>query len=781
MGDIMSKRNKSSKSDKIKEMMREISDIPGIIGDAKRKQLELKYGELQTFNIHIKMHNDKINRKNKKNNVSKTKDNNYGVRKETKIQSSIKKQSINIYNHKSSVFNSRKKQSGNIHNPKSSGFNSKNKQLKNKPVKKSIIENLQKDQLDIISKIKDSIKQGYEYIILEANAGNSEIAVKLAEDFEDSIILTANEKGQNKYNRRYKLRDNDKIHLSNHSDAFEELKDISKRKLLIVDDAHRLDENIVNMFSYSIDLSQFEKSLIDNFECKVEDLEHKDYTLWLDFINHLSLNDKWINRVVECIKENHENWICSYDYYNYPKLSFLPLNIGNLAKKYWLAKGEICIFISPTILDSKLFASELGFDGLNVKYIHRDLPFNRHDWIYAKNSVDMSNENNKELIIPVIKEILEMHPKDKGLIYTGKADYTYFIKNHVDDKRLMAYENFNYYKRFQEFRNSSNSVILSHSLEDGIEFPYDHCNFQIIIKQHNSSYNKRAIIKNNESNWYSYKQIINILQMFQGVTDSKKNHCKTYVLDENILKSIRIDILENNFLPKYVLDLIADMDMIDYGLISQNLKKQFGVYYLFDYIVPKREKYKNYDEKNKELSKKIWNYKKYDKEMPMVFKKEFELFTDEYIRAISELSNQVIDDKTNKLALVCVPSSTTQRDKTASVRESINYISKHYLEMESDWGLKKEILNCGDLLVRTKDVKTSHLAKEEDSRPSYGEHMNSIKCTENEILEMDDVTFIILDDISTRGTVMDACEDKLIQKGVKKRNIYKFAIFKTLW
>lgn len=179
MGDIMSKRNKSSKSDKIKEMMREISDIPGIIGDAKRKQLELKYGELQTFNIHIKMHNDKINRKNKKNNVSKTKDNNYGVRKETKIQSSIKKQSINIYNHKSSVFNSRKKQSGNIHNPKLSGFNSKNKQLKNKPVKKSIIENLQKDQLDIISKIKDSIKQGYEYIILEANAGNWTFCCKI--------------------------------------------------------------------------------------------------------------------------------------------------------------------------------------------------------------------------------------------------------------------------------------------------------------------------------------------------------------------------------------------------------------------------------------------------------------------------------------------------------------------------------------------------------------------------------------------------------------------------
>ena len=44
---------------------------------------------------------------------------------------------------------------------------------------------------------------------------------------------------------------------------------------------------------------------------------------------------------------------------------------------------------------------------------------------------------------------------------------------------------------------------------------------------------------------------------------------------------------------------------------------------------------------------------------------------------------------------------------------------------------------------------------------------------------MEDVAFIILDDISTRGTIMNACEDILINNGVKKQNIYKFALFKT--
>ena len=87
--------------------------------------------------------------------------------------------------------------------------------------------------------------------------------------------------------------------------------------------------------------------------------------------------DDEIMRVQSCIEENPENWICSYDdFLDEKKLIFYPLNIGNLAKKYWFTMGQVCILISSTILDFDLFVNELGLDSSKVKFIQHDLPIN---------------------------------------------------------------------------------------------------------------------------------------------------------------------------------------------------------------------------------------------------------------------------------------------------------------------------------------------------------------------------------------------------------------------
>ena len=229
------------------------------------------------------------------------------------------------------------------------------------------------------------------------------------------------------------------------------------------------------------------------------------------------------------------------------------------------------------------------------------------------------------------------------------------------------------------------------------------------------------------------------------------------------------------------------MDIEGCELISDNIRKQFGVYYLFDY--DKNTKYRTGS-----LSKKLLNYKDYSDDS-IDYKDEFDYFNNELMKALSVLSNQVIPNNISKLALVSVPSSTVERDALATMRKSINCIENWYDEgkTETDFCCKKEIINCGNLLTRISDVSTSHLSKTQPmfydvttsykykSRPSYIEHKNSIECSKSEILERDDVAFIILDDISTRGTVMDACEDILIDNGANKENIYKFALFKTKW
>ena len=382
---------------------------------------------------------------------------------------------------------------------------------------------------------------------------------------------------------------------------------------------------------------------------------------------------------------------------------------------------------------------------------------------------------NVDLVIPFIEYILEKYKNEKGIIHTDKPKYTNYIKNQIDNPRLMFHGDYNYGNKLKKFKNSSNSVLVSDSRVEGMAFPKDSCRFQIILRQHLLQKDKRADYKDNESNWYSYKKAIYLVQLLQRAARSEDDGCINYILDERISKTIRKDIMYYNFIPDYILDSIADMDIEGRELISDNIRKQFGVYYLFVY--DKNTKYRPGS-----LSKKLLNYKNYSDDS-VDYKDDFDYFNNELMKAISVLSNQVIPNNISKLALVSVPSSTVERDAGATMRKSINCIENWYDggKTETDFGCKKEIINCGNLLTRISDVITSHLVDDSEPRPSYIEHKESIECSKSEILERDDVAFIILDDISTRGTIMDACEDILIDNGANKENIYKFALFKTKW
>lgn len=608
-----------------------------------------------------------------------------------------------------------------------------------------------------------SINEGYKFIVVETKEGNSDIVVKLAEEFESSVILAANKKSEIRYNKEYQLRKKSKINLTNQKDICGKFKSIEKSEILIIDDAHRLDENILSLFSINVKLSENQKG-IEKSGFKVEDLPESSSSVWIKFINCL-YDDK--SRIINCIKDNPENWICSYEP-KYDRLSFLPLDIGNLANKYWFSKGEVCILISSTILDCKLFMEEMGLGDSQVKFITDDRALiSDKNKIYARNTVDMK-EINPETVANLIKEILEKHKNEKGLILRNSSQLP--LKS-IGDERLLLYQTYN--KKLKEFNESSNAVIFTKSLEDGIEFPYEQCRFQIIVKQPNYPNNQRSQIKNKESNWYSYKQITNLIQQLQRPITSKDDYCITYILDEVIIKSITYDVLHNGFIPNYILDLIVDLDMEKGGLVCENIKKQFGVYYLFDYYpeIEKEDDEKRWSDKNKLL---------HYKDGPDKYLDEFNSFTKEFMKAISKLSNEIFDGKINKLALVCVPSSTPERNESATVRESIKQIEKWYAEgkAQSEFNCQKEIINCGDLLKRVEEVPTSHNS---EIRANYLQHIKSIECEKRDVLEMEDVAFIIMDDVSTRGTVLNACEDILIENGVKKDNIYKLVLFKTVW
>lgn len=225
------------------------------------------------------------------------------------------------------------------------------------------------------------------------------------------------------------------------------------------------------------------------------------------------------------------------------------------------------------------------------------------------------------------------------------------------------------------------------------------------------------------------------------------------------------------------LDLPPDFEMrndeilsnINLNKISKINKTRFGVYYIKEYIP--EDKHHEYDKDYVDFSKRLWGYKD-DKDDYSV-----NLFTRDLMEFIAEGVSNEFSTNINNLALISVPSSKVHKANN-SMKKSIDIIEKWYNQdvLEHDFNCKYEIINYKNLLKRVKDVPTAHLG---EGRASVTQQIDSIECVENELL-VENTAYIVLDDITTTGNSMRACNEILLEKGVNSENIYNIAIGATV-
>ena len=199
-------------------------------------------------------------------------------------------------------------------------------------------------------------------------------------------------------------------------------------------------------------------------------------------------------------------------------------------------------------------------------------------------------------------------------------------------------------------------------------------------------------------------------------------------------------------------------------------KTRNGVYYLNEYI-PKDKLDEYGGDERIDFSNQILDFK--DDEGYSVL-----LLTKDMMKLISYLSNNVIDDNIHKLALIAVPPSKVKKIKKSSMRKSIDFINKTFKDgkLKTEYGCNKEIINFKDLIKRVKDVPTAHLG---EGRASPEQHVDSMKCCGKDFLN-ENTAYIVLDDITTSGNTMKACNEILLEHGVNEKNIFNIALGATV-
>lgn len=374
---------------------------------------------------------------------------------------------------------------------------------------------------------------------------------------------------------------NSKTVISNYHYMFLELNyvgDFTKRELLICDEAHNIENTLMSQLKLEFAIDDLKDYLkFDVTDEILFELENGDYDTWLIFIQEIrSLYEKELdkikdvnkiqilekisfikreigncNRFIENITYDPYSWVFDYDE-DYEIIEFKPLKVDNYAKNTLLDYGEVCILMSATILDYKFFSKCLGLGEDEVYAIRRKSPFdlNRNP-IKSFDGFNLSHKtikDNAPKTLSVVKEILDRHKNEKGIIHTVSGQCKDYLIYNLNDERLIEHNTQNRVEQFDKFKNSSKPLVLiSPSMNEGVDLPGDLCRFQIIYKlPYPDLADKQIRLRANaDEDWYNYKTALSLIQTYGRGMRSEDDYCVTYFIDSRIREFVK----NEKFLP----------------------------------------------------------------------------------------------------------------------------------------------------------------------------------------------------------------------------------------
>lgn len=220
-----------------------------------------------------------------------------------------------------------------------------------------------------------------------------------------------------------------------------------------------------------------------------------------------------------------------------------PIWPDKLAKFLLFPHAQRFIFSSATINPWHL-ARELGFSLLDVEYIDIPSDFpkeNRPIYVQANHNPKFGVTQLELLaLIRDIDKIIDKYPDRKGIIHTANYALAETIANlSYHSRRIITHKSANRSEALQEFKDSQDSILVSPSMMEGIDLPYELCEFSIIAKLPFPNL-KDAVWEARFSSdrlrahsAYTSQTINSIIQAVGRGVRSSTDYCDSWILDSN--------------------------------------------------------------------------------------------------------------------------------------------------------------------------------------------------------------------------------------------------------
>ena len=240
------------------------------------------------------------------------------------------------------------------------------------------------------------------------------------------------------------------------------------------------------------------------------------------------------------INYNKDDWILNHiNDDGKRKIQFKPISVEKYAQSVLFAEAKKVLLMSATIIDKDVFAESLGIT--DYEFIDIPSPFgvNQKPILYFPVGKMSINEIDNTLpkLGEMIKQILEIHKKEKGVIHTHSFKILNFLKNFLPNHpRLLIQEN-NGSQAILEAHKATlePTVLVSPSMDEGVDLKDNLSRFQIICKipfpYLGDKFNKARMKK--QKKWYAFSTIKKIVQAVGRSIRNENDYAITYILDEN--------------------------------------------------------------------------------------------------------------------------------------------------------------------------------------------------------------------------------------------------------
>jgi len=242
------------------------------------------------------------------------------------------------------------------------------------------------------------------------------------------------------------------------------------------------------------------------------------------------------------------------------KFEFKPVDVSGFGHEHLYRFGSRVIMMSASIVDKDTFCKSIGVVPSDVAYLKLPSPFpveNRPIHYLGVGSMSMNCiDQTLPKLAATVKDLLELHKTDKGIIHAGTYKTAQYLIDHVKSTRLLLHNSENREETIHLHLQSPNpTVLVSPSMTEGVDLADDASRFQILCKVPFPYLGDKVIQlrKARNSSWYACQTARTIIQALGRSIRNEADHATSYILDADWLRFYRTNAAM--FPPEFLLAL----------------------------------------------------------------------------------------------------------------------------------------------------------------------------------------------------------------------------------